>query len=266
MRAGSFVTSFAAIVCLAGCGDDGGGGALAPADYPAALADALCGKLDDCCDWSQLGEPGIESYDDCVSAVEPYFEGNVADLEASLSRGRIEWNASLAANCLDDFEATACGAPLSDALDACDAVVVAQVANGGQCSIDFECVSDVCAFDDVADEEGTCATSAAGDPCVLSCYGVGTDRSCFSTCTDGLVCSTRLEGEQTVSTCEVEVLAGEGESCAENACDDSVFCNEALVCETPRADGRACASDFECQSDNCVDGVCAASTSCDVSF
>ena len=44
-------------------------------------------------------------------------------------------------------------------------------------------------------------------------------------------------------------------------CDDSSFCNEVQNCEALREVGQPCAADDNCFSENCVDNICAGSTS-----
>jgi hypothetical protein len=257
-------------LALFGCGDDGDGGGSGPlqiADYPQAISTALCRKVDSCCDWADLASEGIGSYDECVVAISEFFDGNAAELEASVAAGRVTWDAALAGSCIGDLANTGCGGALGDSLGACDAVLAPQVANGGACTIDFECISDVCSFATDDATEGTCAGSTVGGPCARSCYGEGADRDCYNTCGGELVCNTEFDGSgEGVSTCQVDDDAAEGESCAEVFCDGDLFCNADSVCEAPRGAGATCDGDEQCESGTCASGACTELSVCGLSL
>jgi hypothetical protein len=254
-------------ITVAGCGsDDGSSNTLLPAAYSEELARAFCGRTDNCCEWEALGSPTIQSYNDCMTAFVPLLSQNVAAIESSVEAGRITWDATLASACTEDLGAVACTESLSSVLGRCAEVLQPLVVDGDPCTIDFECRNGVCAFDGVDDEAGTCANTLPGDPCVLSCVGTTTPRSCRQTCTGEQLCRTSLGGDPSLSICEERSFAVATEPCDTQECAQGLFCNDTLTCEPLLDNGRACASNGQCASTLCQDGVCATPDACSSLF
>lgn len=254
---------------LAACGasddDNGGGGApVTVEDSGGVIAAALCGKFDECCDWADLGVAGITDRASCETLLTGLFDDNQSDYQVALDRGTVRYDAAAAGTCYRQIQQRDCGTPLLLATEACASVWTPLAADGEACTFDLECVSELCAFSDEADTEGTCARPRDGEPCALSCAEFDGERSCYHTCSGELRCNTTFEGSgEPVSTCLTEVLVEVGESCEDASCADGAWCNfEGFVCAAEREAGQSCEDDRECASDLCTDGACAAENAC----
>jgi hypothetical protein len=227
----------AVVGASAGCGKD----SVKLDDLPGEANDAIC-------EWFvQCG--AVESADYCT----PFLPGGLnSDLQAGVDNGSIAYDAEAAADCLSDIAGASCD--LDDqgrrdlfASDDCDGVFTGTVAEGGDCYIDEQCVSEVCAALPCPQEccLGACAAAAApvgvgesclSAKCVTEAYcddfvcapleAQGSPCSDDDNCQLGLACFSLGDGP---STCQP--LPAEGE-----ACDTSFFgfggCNSlGLVCD-----------------------------------
>ncbi len=144
--------------------DDDGGDSL-PADpaveeFFRALAEQDCADAFAC--RSNFPEPAeFETYfgateSACVDDAMGYYDAGA--ISASIDAGRITWNASAATQCVAGLNPATCSSywdqgPAFPA--ACEQAYAGTVADGGACSIDFECAS----FTSFCDG-GTCVADA----------------------------------------------------------------------------------------------------------
>lgn len=227
----------------AGCGgdDDGSGGVdggtaadagteAGPAldELGAALSEALCPRMFDCCTSADLDEVFEEETGDeptdvpsCVTAVTTPLDEIVAELADSVAAGRLQYSAGRMDLCLraiGDISCESFAGVLDDltAFSACEEPpFTALVADGATCASDLECESGFCARD--GDAVDACAA-----------------------------------------------LPGEGDACPDSRCADGTYCDDiGATCLAQKQDGQACSAADECRSGDCVDDICGASPICD---
>ena len=124
---------------------------LTPAGYAVEYADALCTKAFACRDSFPTGTGltfeqvfGVDTT--ACKAKLP----TAAQLEASVTAGRITFMATAAMTCLTELDGFDCptfwnGATNNSFSTACDQATAGQVGVGGSCTIDLDCTSDDCA-------------------------------------------------------------------------------------------------------------------------
>lgn len=179
------------------------------------------------------------------------------------------------------------GTPCDDGLfctrvDTCDGRR-ACVGSGSTCDDRSACTVDSC-----SESTDTCTNTPIADACIIGgeCVADGAthpaypclycdpraDARDWSRRPEGTVCGeARCSGGRlvTAATCSTTgaCLVGMSTRCAAGYCADattcvdgecpgSSFCAPSGVCELRRANGSSCASDEECESGACVDGIC----------
>ena len=155
----------------------------------------------------------------CVEFTAAFFGGlAVSQYKKSIERGRIEYDADAAGECIAVANSASCAEFSSGALDdsgsMCSPFIIPLVADGGACTQNYECTSDNCVGATVHTEgediDGACEPlPAAGQTCDFSCA-------------DGLYC-------------EYDPTAGMS------------------ICQPTLADGMDCTFDDDCTSENCDD-------------
>jgi hypothetical protein len=178
-------------------------------------------------------------------------------------------------------------------------LVNGQVCSAGTQCLSVNCVDGVCCVSlscatckscNLPSNPGTCTNIAANQPdttpanaCdgggAFRCDGAGTckrvngqgcsvDTECLSNnCVDGLCCNAvcptcqacNLPGS--LGTC-ANIAANQPDNNPPNACNSSStqFCDGAGNCKA--INGVSCSSSSQCQSNNCVDGICCSTPSC----
>ena len=199
---------------VAACGGGSGGGSISLDDLPDELelaqceAEVACGTM-----------PDVET---CLAANFVDRDDELKTLAAAVEAGTITYDSDAAGECLDFFRGVTCR--LSSTIDqeafqaACGDVFVGQVAEGGACIDDEECVDD-----------GQCFVAACGEAC------------CVGECVPG-------EGPGG-GTVEI------GGDCSEADCVSGAYCQNdfmtgTAVCAAVVASGGAC-EDF----DACAQGL-----------
>ncbi len=228
-------TSFVVVIWIAaGCG--GGGDAVPLADLGTEMGGAVCGKMAECCTMAELEEEllGASNQQEC----EAFYAGFLGQLfvpvlQDSVAAGRLVYDGEAMRACLDAYGALAC-ADLRTALatgpdGACDGAFTGQVALGGACATDLDCVSGFCDGDAV-DFEGNVTMGTC-----IQAPGVG--QACADgDCDEGLYCD---------------------------------YAGGAPTCQATLADGSGCGADGDCASGSCngasggQGGTCGPSMTCD---
>jgi hypothetical protein len=232
MTMGKMLMTITMLVTACGGGDSG----PAPDEIAAEIGKVTCAKLADCCTQAEFMEQtlGSDTEQECV-ALFSGFGGIVFNvIEDSIEAGRVKYHPERMSDCLDVIASASCSefAGRNDdpvGPSGCEDPFVGQVALGGQCANDVDCVSEYCSGDSVDFNGnvmfGMCANvPSVGQPCV-------------------------------------------DDECAAGAyCDHS---GAAATCVAMKADNSACGSDDECTSGSCngasggSDGTCGAPTTCD---
>jgi hypothetical protein len=163
---------------------------------------------------------------------------NCENFQDAQAAGRVGFDQAKAKACLDTLAASSCGLLLRGGSlpSACYEAVPPQVAAGGTCtsSLDLECVAGFC-------DTSAAAACTTGGHCITSAT---LGQACSSTlrCARGLTCNAS-------STCEAVAavtLVGLGGDCsasATTACDDGLYCNNAVtprVCAAWKGAGESC--------------------------
>ncbi len=136
--------------------------------------------------------------------------------DASVERGRVEFDAEAATRCVDNQR---------DALSTCDVKLLREK-------------SDDCS-------ETLTALGKEGDPCI-SGDECDQDAACeFDTGSDGL--PRKVDAEFALPEGECVDLATEGDNCDERECREDLFCNDLSECERRGAEGDACTFNSSCK-------------------
>ncbi|NVB80343.1 MAG: hypothetical protein HOV81_18260 [Kofleriaceae bacterium] len=196
---------------LAACDDDdgGGGGPIRIEDLTSALQSKYCNVYVQCGLIEDLATCRTLFVD---TPVDP-------DLIAAVNAGKVIYHADQAAECLDGLAGScdATDAPDEHEPEACDRTFEGTVAEGGQCALDEECISQDCY--------------------VPSCP----DACCQGTCEPGAITPRPHLGDSCV---------------ADTRCVDS-YCDEATaICSAYLADGASCTSSEQCTSASCLGTLC----------
>src|SRR5262245_48463220 len=179
MEMKGFAALIAALSAGIGCG--GGGGDVTVSTYVQRSIDLVCEKSFECCDSTEImarfGFFNVTTEAQCKSTLGAFANIGVNDLNASISAGRIKFDGDAASACLALFEGLSCAEFSSTDSEqmavaaGCTNPIQGQVANGGACSDDDECVSENCvgASDDPP-TDGMCeALPDAGAECDSDC-------------------------------------------------------------------------------------------------
>lgn len=194
-RAFATLTCAASAALLAAC-------APAPVPYETYMqesARSTCALLFECCEVSRF-----ETVAECEAQIATELEAGLTLVNASVDAGRIRYDGDAARTC---FDGTTC----TEGPDACTAILVPLVEDGGECANSAECIS------------RNCVIGAAGG----TCQGTpGEGEACTTACASGLYCdvlnppSTCMPQRAPGQTCESAL------QCASLACTDG-------ICEAP---------------------------------
>ncbi|MBI5536514.1 MAG: hypothetical protein HY898_27580 [Deltaproteobacteria bacterium] len=222
-------------------------GELSQADYPAAIASAICDNIGACCT--------AHGYLNNVQMCRDQIQGTYQDLmDAMANSAGVTYDAKAAADCVEQYKAYVlkCIPDPSDtdALNAvCNKVVVGTTQNGQACTHSFECAGSatgdsVCNDESDADggsyrqceqASGTLPHGSAGATCSESCRVMTGSHT---------TCDRVDDYVEAQATCWVE---------------DGLRCDAAThTCVAVQAVGADCNTDTDCQaSAYCATNVCA---------
>jgi hypothetical protein len=241
------------------------GGGIAPADYAADAANALCDYEVRCGLFAD--QPSCLAFGQ--TKVDPTFELLVAS-------GRVTFDGVAAQACLDAIAATPCDQTQEAARvlpDACSRYLVGTGAMGSACEQNAECESGMCALADCQQAccSGTCtadqAPAGSGDPCItrpcepdLACsQNTGT---CVALGEMGDVCMLPSDCDFGLSCVadECQPLPAVGQPCLDGQCADvGAVCSESSTCVMVGLPGAACATNVDCsQFTECNGTTCIA--------
>jgi hypothetical protein len=188
-----------------------GSGAVSRDDYPAALRDARCHYLVSC--------GAVDNLDTCRKAnigglggLDPdlVVQRLSASVQAAIGKGKIAYDGGSAQACLDALAGRSCDVTSQDnrvVPDACQDILTGTQHDGAACADNLECISRQCNV----------------PLCNMAC--------CTGTCA-GDVAPAR---------------AKLGESCEHARCEDTLFCDQAVVmCVALKPVDAFCASASEC--------------------
>ncbi|MFL5306895.1 MAG: hypothetical protein ACJ8F1_16890 [Polyangia bacterium] len=215
---------------LGGCG---GGGSLSPSEFHDAALTAGCHLFVLC------GEIPDEATCRATQQEEPHF---YASLPRLVAIGRVLYDGQKASACIDQINGlSSCSHSVVRSpalLSACDQAVIGNVAPGGDCFFNEECVGG-----------GTCQSAANCDSWTQCCPGTclaptptvraGGDCSAMPVvCATGTTC-VNMSG-QSSSTCQ-PLVSTVGASCASVGCAGTLYCDPVtMTCQKGAARGGAC--------------------------
>lgn len=185
-------------------GSGGGGGSSSRSD---AYADALCGKIFECCGESEVSllvdNIPLEDYAGCRILYRTIWDVAVEPvIAAGTANGRLEFDPAAFTACLDSMKGLSCSGFSPKSLTLCDGMLVPKVEKGGACANDAECTTNTCEIPD-GSPEGTCIDAPApvpegqpcmdDDECVTGLYCDATTDTCATLKADGAACSRNNE-------------------------------------------------------------------------
>ena len=239
------------VVCLVvavGCG--GGDGISRPSvatnqgNVCDEVAQVACYNLYSCCSEGEIenalnvNEP--RSQDECVGDFKRLCVRALAQVQFSLDKQRVQFDATTMDTCLAAIEAPdgTC-ATVSSMLPwtvACMTTAWKGItADGSMCNFGYEC-----SVDSTCNASGVCAAKP------------GSGQPCGSGCATNLFCS---------NTGMCAPLPGSGQSCASGfVCMKGLFCDTnspSPTCQMLRDTGQACTGNQSCVSSKCIPGICA---------
>lgn len=200
-------------------------------NFAMSISAEVCTKIFECCTpQERIDRLGMtsESVEQCAD--QSGFLGfafGYGQFDDSIKAGRIAVDIGMADLCLRAIRDTACGnfsalTSVDRFVPGCRAVFAPLVDQGGDCTLDQECISGVCLTNEAA---GT-----------STCQPLPTDgQACPAyRCAEGLYCDSFLFGEP---TCMPQ--RGAGESCGDASQCESEYCaangSGELVCQTKAA-------------------------------
>ncbi len=247
------------LVGIFGCGDDGGDSVsldeasdLFRSEYCRYLA--RCGDVPDeaTCLEMNLG---------ISNNIDP-------SLRAAIDAGKVTYSGSNLSSCYHAIGSMSCdrtdGTVRAFGGDACADTVTGTVADGGQCAIDAECISEICDVPTCPDQccQGTCAAGSPGpgeigeacatnDGCREGVYCDQAAHACAAlkaagtACQQLSECAYNLGCAGTPRTCQP--LPTLGQACPDNQCRDAgTYCTAAKVCAKVGLPGDACTTRMDC--------------------
>lgn len=267
---------------LVGCGDDtnnttSGGTPAAPIaleNLSQELAQSYCELAFSCCTAMEQTElfkdfpMPPKTAEECTTTFKDLYDTLVlGDAKASVDAGRVKYDGALAASCLAkvDGQCSALGDEgISQTDEACNAVFVGLVPDGGECTSSQDCAGtdSYCPIPQGA-MTGKCeAPAKEGEPCPnfncaagLVCDFGAMNSVCIKPLADGQMCTSDF-------SCVSEYCDSAGGTCAQKkpvgsdcaspqACKDSYCDFQTSKCTALKADGEACMFFDECQSRDC---------------
>jgi hypothetical protein len=172
-----------------GCGSgDGNDDISLFDDLYRELALARCEKEFDCCPQDSVA--AYSSVENCTTHNEYYTRELAGQIQWAVLSGRVLYDGARARECMAVIRGLECTQYQADDLGC---FVVPLVDSGGQCNLDFECVTGYCSF-----ETHTCATlPALGEQCNRDCaqgsYCDFRTSVCEAAKADGAECQIETE-------------------------------------------------------------------------
>ncbi|MBM4357284.1 MAG: hypothetical protein FJ096_04165 [Deltaproteobacteria bacterium] len=215
-------------------GGTGGGTAIDATTFCASYAKATCAATDGCMCPAKAGEPSCEERNTAQC------ELGLAKLIAGITLGDLEFDATVAGECIEAAAATlaSCELPTSrNRPKACEGFLRDKAALGATCSKfgpNLLC----------GDGAGVC--SPEGGKCLALPKA---DAMCVvGRCGDGLVCDGGI----------CRALQGEGKAClGDDVCEKAFVCREGF-CKKPGQKDEACSTAAQCAVGlGCFSGACA---------
>ena len=209
-----------------------------------------CTKVFTCCKDAEIAEvfdgASVTDQQGCEQAWGQFFTMMMSEQQASIDKGRMQWDGNVASSCMTTYKNTSCtqlGSDLFPTDEMCGDPFIGLVAGGGACTSDGECVGDNFYCSGVDEEENTEGVCKA-------LPGLGEECPDYW-CAGDLMC--------TDSVCAVAEVPGPNEECPNYMCADGLFCDSSaspMTCLAEKNDGESCGDDMECKSYSCVEGVC----------
>jgi hypothetical protein len=282
-----------ALLLLTGCGGDGVSSAPVPLEaFCQRYAEITCKAADKCGCLTDLTRAYCPSFQ--LSSCQD-------DVDDKVSSGKYDYDAAKAGSCLAATAAVIsdCSVEGDSLPDSCDQIAVGKVPAGQACSSGSECAPGLDCIDDrCAVLPGTGEACLAEHYCAKGHY-CGSDNICHPYVTSGgpcadsaSVCAEKLYCDSRSSTCQPYLGAGDGcahdgavcgddlycspsshtcraypgkgGDCADSdgVCADGYYCDSTEHCAARQPEGASCSEDWECASDDCTQGQCAAGGSC----
>ena len=208
------------VMTLVACGG-GGGGAVTVSTAPTDLATASCGYTFRCCTDAEimtqfknltLGGQPITTEAQCTSTLGGLLQGlALPEWNASISEGRMSFDANAASSCIDAIDNLGCGGAQDISTNSdCMPFLIPLVDNAGACSQSYECKGGLCEKANAGSgSDGVCADlPTAGEACDFDCAkglycdfgGGGSTGACVATKAGGTSCGANDECQST--TCD----------------------------------------------------------------
>jgi hypothetical protein len=195
------------ILLLAGCGSDG----VTIENFAQKYAEAICSKNFQCCNAMELADKTMST---CVTNNQFAISALTASINESKAKGRANYDDSKSGTCIDSLKSMTCDEfkqGVGGNMAACMAFVTPNVAMGGACTQDYECITGNCEGEDTSVDppvDGMCGG-------MISLAQIGAACSSIE-CVDGAYC------DPATSTCQAN--KGAGSACTSsnecvNTCD-----------------------------------------------
>jgi MYXO-CTERM domain-containing protein len=191
---------------------------ISPEAAPKELAQAICPKAYDCCMTTQLMHNDQAGTDvaTCEMKTQAGLESQVAGIEASEKNGRVIYDGTKVDACVKFLQSATCMELNTtghfSGIPACASFIQPQVAAGGACAADFECIDGFC------DKTGVASGQANGDGACRTLAKAG------ESCAAGVHCELGLTCDATSTTCAAPPVGGAPTA---DACFYSSACNYA---------------------------------------
>ncbi|CAN5423122.1 hypothetical protein BH11MYX1_BH11MYX1_00360 [soil metagenome] len=219
---------FLLVVAIAGGCSDPGSGASGPpvplSDFAVKFSSSTCGKAFECCTTAEItAQYGtqITTEANCDTQISGLLSGfQVPAYQASITAGRLEYDAAAAGNCLALIDSLSCAdysnKMMMASVPGCSDFLIPKVANGGACAQSYECTSDNCmGANSSPPTDGSCMpVPAIGQACEFKCasgaYCKGT--TCAAAKADGETCNdnTQCASDHCDTTCMPAVATCDG--------------------------------------------------------
>jgi hypothetical protein len=259
VRTLGFVASLSAAWLVAASGCDGktseSAAPVAEADFPLAVAHAICDRIGDCCARAHFPY-------DAAACVERRRKYNVADSPP----GSGTWNAAQAGACVATFadEALHCSDVgyynAYNEIGSCAGIYQGTKHPGESCDVNGDCAqsSEGYVWCEGATLPGICQLHkrpSGGEPCGIR-EGNGPEPAVVGACEDGESDAFTCSG--TPGICVPYVPLGAPCNFTTKPCAASAYCDGA-TCLASRGVGEACPLGYECNAaSRCVAGSCVA--------
>jgi hypothetical protein len=215
------------LAIVGGCSDSGGGANGAPVpltDFAAKFSASTCGKAFECCTTAEIAHQygtSITTEANCDSTISGLLGSlQVPAYQASITAGRLTYDAAAAGDCLALIDSLSCAAYSNamtmSSVPGCSQFLIPNVANGGACSKSYECTSGNCmGANSAPPTDGSCTpVPAIGQACEFSCaagaYCQGT--TCAAAKANGETCNddSQCASDHCATTCMAAVPTCDG--------------------------------------------------------